>query len=226
MNYNYPQIGMAATKVLRAAGCEVVAPQRPCCGRPYISKGLLTEARALAKENVKRLAPYARRGMPILGTEPSCLFTLRDEYLDLLPDEPDAELVASQAMMLEEYLPTVRDRLSFTGTKRNVFIHGHCHQKAAIGMAPLKMTLALAPGLTVVESGAGCCGMAGSFGFEAEHYEVSMKVGADRLFSKVRAQAEDCEIAVSGVSCRQQIEHGTGRKARHWVEVMADALPD
>ncbi len=224
MNYNYPSIGIAATHLLDAAGCAVLAPKRPCCGRPYISKGMLEHARALAKENVKRLVPYAREGIPIVGTEPSCLLTLRDEYLDLLPDAADAKLVASQAMLMEEFLPTVRERLAFTDEKKGVLIHGHCHQKSALGMAPVVNALKLNPSFNVIESGAGCCGMAGSFGFEAEHYDISLKIGEDRLFPKVRAQSAETEIAVSGVSCRQQIEYGTGRKARHWVEVMAECL--
>jgi Fe-S oxidoreductase len=224
MNYNYPSIGIAATQVLRAAGCEVLAPQRPCCGRPYISKGLLEKAHELAKQNVALLAPYAQQGVPIVGTEPSCLLTLRDEYLDFLPNDEDAKLVASKAMLLEEFLTSSSSRLQFNDMKKNVLIHGHCHQKSALGMGPVMSALTLNPAFTVSESGAGCCGMAGSFGFEREHYELSMKVGEDRLFPKVRAQSPDTEIAVSGVSCRQQIEHGTGRKARHWVEVMADNL--
>ncbi|MBI3734066.1 MAG: 4Fe-4S dicluster domain-containing protein, partial [Chloroflexi bacterium] len=224
MNYNYPSIGIAATRLLEAAGHTVLALQRPCCGRPYISKGLLEQARALAKQNVARLAPYARRGIPIVGTEPSCLLTLRDEYLDLLPDDPDAKLVASKAVLMEEFLPTFTGALRFSAAPKNVLVHGHCHQKAAVGISPVVSALKANPAFSVAESGAGCCGMAGSFGFEAEHYELSMKVGEDRLFPKVRAQSADTEIAVSGVSCRQQIEHGTGRKARHWVEVMADSL--
>src|SRR5262249_30986785 len=151
-------------------------------GRPYISKGLLEKARELAQQNVKLLAPYARQGMPIVGTEPSCLLTLCDEYLDLLPDDEDAKLVASQALMLEEFLPTVKDRLSFAADKKQVFIHGHCHQKSALGMGPVVNALRLNPSFTIVESGAGCCGMAGSFGFEREHYDISMKIGEDRLF--------------------------------------------
>jgi Fe-S oxidoreductase len=114
--------------------------------------------------------------------------------------------------------------LSFDAAKKDVLIHGHCHQKSHAGMGPVTSALKLNPSFNVVESGAGCCGMAGSFGFESEHYEVSMKVGEDRLFPKVRGQSPATQIAVSGASCRQQIEHGTGRKARHWVEVMADAL--
>jgi Fe-S oxidoreductase len=108
--------------------------------------------------------------------------------------------------------------------KKNVLIHGHCHQKSALGMGPVMSALKLNPAFTVSESGAGCCGMAGSFGFEREHYELSLKVGEERLFPKVRAQAPDTEIVVSGVSCRQQIEHGTGRNTRHWVEVLAENI--
>ncbi|MBI5878606.1 MAG: FAD-binding protein [Chloroflexi bacterium] len=224
MNHNYPSIGVAAAKVLQSAGVEVFAPQRPCCGRPFISKGLLDEAKSLAARNIELLAPIARAGIPIVGAEPSCLLTLREEYVDFFPDSADAKLVASKAMLLEEFLPSVKDKLKFAPDKKNVLIHGHCHQKAACGMGPVTGALKLNPGFAVTESGAGCCGMAGAFGFESEHYELSMKVGEDRLFPKVRAQSPDTEIAVSGVSCRQQVEHGTGRKPKHWIEVMAESL--
>jgi len=224
MNYNYPSIGVAATKVLESAGYEVIAPVRPCCGRPFISKGLLAKARELAKQNVAILAPYARQGIPIVGTEPSCLLTLLDEFPDFLPGDDNAKLVAAQTMLLEDFLLPLKGKLAFAPGEKKVLIHGHCHQKAHSGMGPLTNALKLNPGFTVTESGAGCCGMAGSFGFESEHYDLSMKVGEDRLFPKVREQSKDTEIAVSGVSCRQQIEHGTGRRPRHWVEVLAESI--
>jgi Fe-S oxidoreductase len=150
--------------------------------------------------------------------------TLRDEYLDLLPGDECARLVAAQAMLLEEYLPSRKGSLSFAPVEKQVLLHGHCHQKAALGMGPVTNALKLNPSFTVAESGAGCCGMAGSFGFEAEHYALSMQIGEDRLFPMVRAQPLDSEIAVSGVSCRQQIEHGAGRRARHWIEILSDTL--
>jgi Fe-S oxidoreductase len=192
---------------------------RGCCGRASISKGRLDTARAQAEAMVARLAPEAERGVPIVGVEPSCLLTLREEFLRLLPGDPRAEVVARQARLIEELLA---DELPSRRLERRVLFHGHCHQKALAGT---EATVALLrhTGADVVELDAGCCGMAGSFGFEAEHYELSMKIGEDRLFPAVRAEARDTVVAATGVSCRQQIAHGTGRTARHPVQVVYDA---
>jgi Fe-S oxidoreductase len=227
--YNYPHIGMAAVKLLEAAGFDVVVDERrACCGRPMLSKGLIEEARALARKNVETLAPYARRGVPIVGTEPSCILTLRDEYKDLLPNDEDATAVAGEAYMIDEFLAKL-DKAGDLGivwkedAGPEVLFHGHCHQKALIGMGPSMAMLANA-GCTAKESGAGCCGMAGSFGYEAEHYDVSQKIGEDRLFPAVNAASEATTVSVAGVSCRQQIEHFTNRKTRHIAEVLAERI--
>lgn len=227
--YNYPHIGMAAVKLLEAAGFEVVVEERrACCGRPMLSKGLIEDARRLAHKNVELLAPYARRGIPIIGTEPSCILTLRDEYRDLLPDEEDATAVAGEAYLIDEFLAKL-DKAGDLGivwkddVGPDVLFHGHCHQKALIGMGPSMAMLATA-GCTATESGAGCCGMAGSFGYEAEHYDVSRKIGEERLFPAVAAAGEATTVSVAGVSCRQQIEHFTHRKTRHIAEVLADRI--
>jgi FAD/FMN-containing dehydrogenase/Fe-S oxidoreductase len=230
--YNYPKIGLAAVDLLEAAGFEVIVEERrACCGRPMISKGLIDEARRSAHRNVAVLAPHAKLGIPIVGTEPSCILTLRDEYLDLLPNNPDAQAVADQAFMIDEFLAKLEadDNLGIAwkeGRSPNVFFHGHCHQKALIGMAP-SMQLLAASGCRASESGAGCCGMAGSFGYEAEHYDVSRKIGEERLFPAVDATAPSTVIAIAGVSCRQQIEHFTGRRTKHIAEVLAARIaPD
>jgi FAD/FMN-containing dehydrogenase/Fe-S oxidoreductase len=230
--YNYPSIGMAAVKLLEAAGFHVIVEERrACCGRPMLSKGLVSEARKSAQRNVDVLAPHAKLGIPIVGIEPSCILTLRDEYRDLLPNHPDMPVVAEHAFMIDEFLAKLeKDNdlgiLWKEDAAPDVFFHGHCHQKALIGMAPT-MTLLAAAGCPAKESGAGCCGMAGSFGYEAEHYDVSQKIGEERLFPAVNATDEETVIAVAGVSCRQQIEHFTGRKTRHFVEVLADQIaPD
>jgi Fe-S oxidoreductase len=168
---------------------------------------------------VARLAPEAERGVPIVGVEPSCLLTLREEFLQLLPGDPRAEAVARQARLIEELLV---DELPPRRLERRVLFHGHCHQKALAG-TDATVALLRRSGADVVELDAGCCGMAGSFGFEAEHYDISMRIGEDRLFPAVRAEARDTVIAATGVSCRQQIGHGTGRAARHPVQVVYDA---
>ncbi|MCC6945050.1 MAG: FAD-binding protein, partial [Thermomicrobiales bacterium] len=224
--YNYPNIGLAAVKLLEAAGFRVIVEERrACCGRPMLSKGLVSEARKSAQKNVDLLAPHARQGIPIIGTEPSCILTLRDEYLDLLPGNENAKVVAGQAFMFDEFLAKLAadDDLGIewaSGPRPNVFFHGHCHQKALIGMGP-SMKLLAAAGCNASESGAGCCGMAGSFGYEAEHYDVSRAIGEERLFPAINAADSETIIAVAGVSCRQQIEHFTGRKTIHLAEVLA-----
>ncbi len=224
--YNYPRIGLAAVKLLEAAGFEVIVEERrACCGRPMLSKGLIGDARKVAKKNVALLAPYAKRGIPIVGTEPSCILTLRDEYADLLPRNADVTTVAEQAFMLDEFLAKLHaaEDLGIAwkrGPGPQVLFHGHCHQKALIGVGP-SLAILRAAGCRPTESGAGCCGMAGSFGYEAEHYDVSRAIGEERLFPAVNAAAKETVISVAGVSCRQQIEHFTDRSTRHIVEILA-----
>ncbi len=227
LNYNYPEVGRAAVELLEASGHEVLLADKRCCGRPMLSKGLLRDAREAAEHNVRELDGYATRGIPIVGCEPSCLLTLRDEYRDLVTDEA-ADRVAGSAFMLDEFLVRLANQGDLSdmweaGAKDVVF-HGHCHQKAHIGSAPSLEALRLVPGRMVQEVDSGCCGMAGSFGFEKGHYEISRKIGAERLFPAVEAAGRDTEIAVSGVSCRQQIDHFTSRKARHVAEILRDSL--
>lgn len=227
--YNYPEIGRATVALLEAAGYQVlVLERRRCCGRPMISKGLLREAQRLARENVALLAPFARAGIPIVGTEPSCILTFRDEYPDLLPKSEDVEIVAQQSFLLDEFLVRAmqQDNLSLPWKRDRgprVLFHGHCHQKALVGTKHA-LTLLQAAGCEAEESGAGCCGMAGSFGYEAEHYAISEKIGADRLFPKVLEQPAETIVAVMGVSCREQIAHFTGRRPLHLAEVLAHRL--
>jgi FAD/FMN-containing dehydrogenase/Fe-S oxidoreductase len=228
-NTQYPEIGKATVRLLEAAGYTVaIIPQRACCGRPAYSKGLVKQARELAKQNVKALAPYARQGVPIVGTEPSCILTLRDEYADLLPDDPDVQKLGATSFMIDEFLEKLDkdDELDIVWKERdgtNVLFHGHCHQKAVVGMKP-SMTMLNKAGYIVKESGAGCCGMAGSFGYEEEHYEISRKIGEERLFPMVEQQAKETIISVAGVSCREQIGHFTGRRPTHIAEVLADRI--
>jgi Fe-S oxidoreductase len=228
MNYNYPRTGQAATELLEAAGFEVVLAEKQCCGRPMISKGLIEEARVLGRQNVAALGPYVEKGIPVLGCEPSCLLTLRDEYLDLLQGAAVQKLAAGSWMVDEFLVKKNREgklNLAFEKQAKTVLFHGHCHQKAHIGSGPSLQALKLVPGLEVTEINSGCCGMAGSFGFEREHYDISEKIGAERLFPAVEKASAATEVAVTGVSCRQQIVHFTSRTPRHVVEVLRDALP-
>jgi len=227
MDYNTPSIGMAAVGVLEAAGYRVRLVDKRCCGRPAISKGMLDAAKAMAKHNIAILAPYARRGVPIIGCEPSCVSALIDDYKDFFPG-PDTHAIARQTVTIDQFLCSLADTgslaLKFDGQPRNILFHTHCHQKALIGSASLYKMLTLIPNATVNEIQSGCCGVAGSFGYEAEHYELSLKIGEDRLLPAVRAANAETIIAASGTSCREQIEHGAGRKPLHPIEIFYAAL--
>ncbi len=223
--YQTPSVAIAATRLLEALDYRVVLADRRCCGRPMISKGMLGEARAVAADNVARLAGVARRGRPIVGLEPSCLLTLRDEYPELVRTE-DARAVARQSFLLEEFLQREwadGDRPRFAGNGRPALLHGHCHQKAMVGTGPTVAVLKAA-GYEVREVDAGCCGMAGSFGFEAEHYDLSMRIAERRLAPAVRAAGADVTVCAPGISCRQQVEHTTGRTPKHPAELLWEAL--
>ncbi|HWP56866.1 MAG TPA: FAD-linked oxidase C-terminal domain-containing protein [Candidatus Acidoferrales bacterium] len=225
-NYNTPAVAIAATRLLERAGYRVALVDKKCCGRPMISKGMLEQAKENAAWNVGRLAPYAEKGTGIVGLEPSCLLTLRDEYPELLRTEA-ARLVAERSFLLEEFLVRERDAgrvsLKIERNGRKALVHGHCHQKALVGTAPTLAALSWA-GYEVDEVDSGCCGMAGSFGFEKEHYELSLAIGRRRLAPAVERAGADVEIVASGISCRQQIEHLTGRKAKHPAEALWAAL--
>ncbi len=227
VTYNTPSIGHAAVNLLERAGYRVVLVDKKCCGRPLISKGLLGEAREHAAWNVARLAPYAARDVAIVGLEPSCLLTLKDEYVDLLRTD-DARAVAEHSALLEQFLLREREHgltLSFTGSGKKALLHGHCHQKAMVGTAPTVAVLRWA-GYEVSEVDSGCCGMAGSFGFEREHYDLSVSLGNRRLAPAVKAAPADTEVVAPGISCRQQIGHLAGRRALHPAEALRRALAD
>ncbi len=228
--YSEPAIGRAAIELLEAAGYRVRLESAGCCGRSSISKGLLDQARDMAAAMAGRLAPDAERGVPIVGCEPSCLLTLREEHLQLLPGDPRAEVVAKQAKLVEELLVEAIDEGAITldagspVANRPIVFHGHCHQKALAGTTATVELLKRIPGAEVTELDAGCCGMAGSFGFEAEHYDLSMQIGESRLFPALRSAAPGTLVAATGVSCRQQIGHGVGQRAWHPAELVRAAL--
>ncbi len=228
IEYNYPAVGQAAVKLLEAAGYPVqIAPARQCCGRPLLSKGMLVEAKRLAQHNVGTLAPYIGQGMPVLGLEPSCILSFRDEYPALLPGDEQARALAAASLTIEEFLDQERRagrlHLTFKPGDEQILLHGHCHQKALVGTGPALALLRLLPGRQVSEIEAGCCGMAGAFGYETEHYAISRKIAEDRLLPALAA-APQAQIVADGVSCREQIAHFGDRRARHLVEVLAEAL--
>ena len=224
----------AALAVLSAGGYHVTCPTpldggRPlCCGRTFFSAGLLDEARVEVSRMLDTLMPYVERGVPIIGLEPSCLLTLRDEYKALLPGNDTNEL-ADNAFLLEEFLAAEQDKgrlqlkLKALPVKQ-ALLHGHCHQKAFAVMTPVQKVLSLIPQLKVETIDSSCCGMAGSFGYEKEHYELSMQMGSLSLFPAIEDAPADTLIIADGTSCRGQIEHGTGRQAVHVARVLQMAL--
>jgi FAD/FMN-containing dehydrogenase/Fe-S oxidoreductase len=232
-NYNEPHVGMAAVELLEAAGVTVRILPIPagCCGRPHLSRGLVPRAKRMAARNVNRWSKLVADGTPILGLEPSCLLTLRDEYPALV--RGDAALsVADSAFLIEEWLDgpgaAAAERLVFRDPsgqdESHLMLHGHCHQKALAGTGSLQRLLSRLPGTRTEEVDSGCCGLAGSFGYEKEHYELSMAVGGQRLFPAVEALTGGGTVVAAGTSCRHQIRDGTGRHALHPVEVMAKRL--
>jgi FAD/FMN-containing dehydrogenase/Fe-S oxidoreductase len=229
-SFTEPAIGIAAVELLERAGWDVRLEAGGCCGRAAFSKGLLDQAARQASALVDALSGTTG---PIAGVEPSCLLTLRDEHRALLgADDARVADVAGRARLVDDLLVEAIDsgalrlRADTWPAGQRILFHGHCHQKAEVGTAATVALLKRIPGAEVVEVDAGCCGMAGSFGFEAEHYDVSMQVGEDRLFPTVRAEPAGTVVAATGVSCRQQIAHGTQRRAHHPVELVRAALAD
>ena len=232
--YNYPHLGRAMVRLAEAAGVcmPVWGPRQvPSSGRPLLSKGFLDEAKRLAVRNVRKMTPFVARGERFMLIEPSCASTFRDEYPDLVPPElrEDAERLAGAVLTVEEWLAEAAEAgllrpEQFDQTPAEVLLHGHCHQRALWGtMATHRLLAALLPHCTVSEPDDGCCGVAGSFGFEAEHYELSMQIGELRLLPAVR-QSPDAVVLASGVSCREQVAHGAERQALHPVEFLAAKL--
>ena len=226
-NYNHPELGRAAVRVLESLGFRVVVPGVRCCGRPMLSKGMLEKARRNARHNVDLVHRYVERGAKLVGLEPSCVLSFRDDYVDLLDGDTKAEEVRANTMLIEEFVLHAAEeygaRIEVASPPGRLLLHGHCHQKALVGTdAAMRVLRSLGPDVREIASG--CCGMAGSFGFEKEHYDLSMEIGDMVLFPAIRAQEGDFTVVSEGVSCRQQIEHGTGRRARHLVEVLADAI--
>ena len=226
-NFHEPHIGKAAVTLLESLGFRVHLFANGCCGRPAISSGDLQSVRKGAQGLIASLSAAAA-GSPVIVLEPSCLSTLRDDYPDLSEDEESCRKVTDRCVSLEEFLaaPEVRSRLegSLGAGPEELIYHGHCQQKALIGLEASRAMLDLmkASKLTVLD--AGCCGMAGAFGYEKEHYEISEKIGSLRLFPALEEAADGCLIVAPGFSCRSQIKHFTGRTALHPVEVLARYL--
>jgi FAD/FMN-containing dehydrogenase/Fe-S oxidoreductase len=220
----------AAREVLLAAGYRVLSPRaatepgRPvCCGRTFLTVGKIDQARSEASRLLDTFYPYAKRGVPIVGLEPSCLLCLRDEVPSLLPGEK-SRTVAGQALLFEEFCTTRELQLNLAPLKKRALVHSHCHQKAFNTVGGLASTLHLIPGLEVEFIDSGCCGMAGVFGYGADTYDISMQMGELSLFPAVRKEPATTIIVADGSSCRHQIEHGTSRQAIHTARVLQQAL--
>ncbi len=232
--YFEPENARAAVRVLQAAGYTVHLPRpadaaRPlCCGRTLLASGLVDAARVEAQRMIDTLLPYVERGIPIIGLEPSCLFSLRDEFLSMLPGEPATQL-ARNALLFEEFIAREHDagRLQLklkALPQTKALLHGHCHQKAFAVMPAVRKALALVPHLNVEVVESSCCGMAGSFGYEAKNYAVSMRMAEAALLPKVREADHATLIVADGTSCRHQIHDGTAREAVHVARVLEAAL--
>ena len=242
-NYFEPDNARAALAVLQAAGYRVhlaraADDERPlCCGRTFLANGLVDEARAEARRTLAALQPYVERGLPIIGLEPSCLYTLRDEFKSMLPGA-NSEALAARAVLFEEFLDTEQQasRLNLrlhALPQKKALLHGHCHQKAFGAMSPVERVLRLVPELNVETVEASCCGMAGAFGYEADHYEVSMNMAEASLLPALRRAGADTLLVADGTSCRHQIHDGlkgdadpgvAARGAVHVAQVLARAL--
>jgi Fe-S oxidoreductase len=222
--YNEPWVAQAAVAILERLGYAVSIADRTCCGRPMISQGLSDLARRHAIDNINRLRRYIADDIPIVGLEPSCMSALRDDYFSLV-DDPDLEPMARLTMTLEEFLS---DKcLPLNQGAPPLLLHSHCHQKALVGSGPTLAVLRKLPGAEVEEVDSGCCGMAGSFGYEKEHYELSKAMAVRRLIPAAQGiHRRGGRVIAAGISCRQQIRHFTGRAALHPAEVLAAHLKE
>jgi Fe-S oxidoreductase len=230
-NYNDAGIGIKGVKLLRQLGYEVLIPKHKFSGRTYLSKGLVKKAAWLANKNVSLLSELISGETPLIGIEPSGILTFRDEYPELVD-----KVLVDKAVTLAQHCYTIDEFIadefksgriqstSFHETEKRIKLHGHCYQKALSSVQPTMQMLSIPANYEVEEIKSGCCGMAGAFGYEKEHYELSMQVGELVLFPAIRKENEKTIIAAPGTSCRHQIKDGTGRRALHPVEILYSAL--
>jgi Fe-S oxidoreductase len=230
-NYNDTETGIKAILLLEKLGYEVLMPEHEESGRAWLSKGLIRHAKTIANKNISLLSSLISEDTPLLGIEPSAILTFRDEYIDLADEErlESARNLAKNVYLIDDFIAREIDKGNihsgqFTKEKKQIKLHGHCQQKALSSVAGSVKMLSLPENYSVGTIPSGCCGMAGSFGYEKEHYELSMKIGELVLLPTVREQREEVLIAAPGTSCRHQIKDGTGRKAIHPVEILYEAL--
>jgi Fe-S oxidoreductase len=223
-NHFHPRTAIAAVHVLERGGFHVEVPQNPlCCGRPLFDYGMLATAKQWLGNILQTLEPEIEAGVPVVGLEPSCLALFRDELGELFPDRESAKRLARQSFTLSEFLN--HHGFPYPTLNRRAVVHGHCHHKAILKFDDDEKAIA-AIGLDARILDSGCCGMAGSFGFERDHYDVSMKVGERVLLPAVREAPEDTLIIADGFSCRTQIAQATGRRALHLADVLEMAATE
>jgi Fe-S oxidoreductase len=223
-NHFFPRTARAAVEVLEAAGFRVDVPRASlCCGRPLYDFGMLDKAESLLGEILDALRPAIRAGVPVVGLEPSCVAVFRDELVNLFAHDEDARRLSHQTFLLSEFLEKQAADFHLPRLSRRAVVHGHCHHKAVMKMNDEARVLdRLGLDYNLLDSG--CCGMAGSFGFEREHYDVSIAVGEYELLPHIRRAPKDALIIANGFSCREQIAQTTHRRALHLAEVLAAAL--
>jgi Fe-S oxidoreductase len=229
-NYCHPAIGVAAARVLAASGVQPRLVPHVCCGRPLISQGLLAQAQDLAARNVEALHDAAQAGERIVFIEPSCLSAVKEDAPALLRGDAQrkATTVAAACMLFEDFVEqraaAEPGRLRLRDGPHTILVHGHCHQKAMGLMPSARALLARVPGSSIVDLDAGCCGMAGSFGYAREHYDISHRIGERRLLPSARGMAHDAVLVAGGTSCREQVAHFTGVRALHPAELLDSLL--
>ncbi len=228
MNYHEPEIGQAAVHVLEALGYQVALANAGCCMRPAISSGVLRTALPRAEKVVERLHRFVSQGHKIVGCEPSCVSAIKEDYPDFVRDHEKAKTVAANFLLIEDFVLQHIEQKGLPANRQNfnaaILYHGHCHHKALFGTSNSKAALTKMTNCTVQEIDSGCCGMAGAFGYEKRHYDISMKIGARRLFPAVHAADNEQRIVANGFSCRHQIEHATGRKTQHTIQILAEII--
>jgi len=230
-NYNDTETGIAAVRLLTALKYEVRIVQHDLSARTFISKGMIRKAKRIAENNIKALSGVINEDLPLIGIEPSAILGFRDEYPELVDAglREESLRIASNSYMIDEYIANEYKagrikRESFTSDKLAIILHAHCQQKAvASSLCSIEM-LSIPENYNIREIPSGCCGMAGSFGYEKEHYELSKKIGDLVLFPEIRNSSNNTEVAAPGTSCRHHIKDGTGRTAKHPVMIMFEAL--
>jgi len=223
-NYFHPEICIAALDVLEQAGFAVIVPDEPlCCGRPLYDYGMLSRAKRMLRRIIETLGPSIAAGVPVVGLEPSCVSVFRDELIGLFPHEPMARRLCEQVFLLSELLEKRAADFVPPRLLGRALVHGHCHHKSVLQMdSEIAQLQKIGLDVDLVDSG--CCGMAGAFGFEKDHYELSLQIGERMLLPAVRGAAASTLVVADGFSCREQIAQRSSRRALHFAEVLQQAL--